>query len=130
MPSPLPATTPSMTTLSSTAPALTESKIPLPDSIQAVALGVPIDVFEPQKGWSELGLRLGDSPKSLGVKDGGVVAFRFLNRDEDEDDDGEFQVNWPSFEEMYPDAVEDMDAEERTLGGDGEEGKFDDEEEL
>ncbi|KAF7853052.1 hypothetical protein EAF04_010791 [Stromatinia cepivora] len=111
----------SMTTLSSTTTTLTDKKTPLPTSIQNIALGIPLDVYEPKNGWSELQLGLGDTPESLGLKEGGLVAFRFLGDGENvaEDFEGEFEVQWPSYEE-YGEG-EDEDAEERTLGGGGEE---------
>lgn len=63
---------------------------------------------------------LGDTPESVGVKEGGVLAFRFLG--EEDEDEGEFEVAWPSYE-IYDegDEEEDDEAEERTLAGGEEE---------
>ncbi|KAI9648191.1 hypothetical protein NHQ30_002823 [Ciborinia camelliae] len=107
----------STTTLSSTTTTLTDAKIPLPDSVQDIALAVPIDEYEPQNGWTELELGLGDSPASIGLKEGAILAFRFLKDGEDDTGLGEFEVRWPSYEDIYGDGEED---EERTLGGGGE----------
>jgi hypothetical protein len=88
-----------------------------------------------EKGWRQLGgvgedaLGLKESPKTLGIKDGGVLAFRFREEDEgDEDEDEEggweevgeetqkFVVEWPSYDETYgeaePDGV-DMETDEK-----------------
>lgn len=46
------------------------------------------DQFEPDKGWVELNTNAGDireCPKSLGLRDGGIVAFAFLEGNEDEE---------------------------------------------
>lgn len=51
------------------------------------------------------------------MKEGGVLAFRFL-REGEEEDEGEFEVAWPSYE-IYDEG--DEDAEERTLAGGEEE---------
>lgn len=43
-------------------------------------LGVPIDVYEPSKGWVEINTdgAFKESPKSLDLKDGSEIAFTFL----------------------------------------------------
>lgn len=68
-------------------------------------LGVPIDVYEPSKGWTELATSGGgikESPKSLGLKDGSVVAFAFVNGEDRAEKEGEFIVEWSSYEDQYP----------------------------
>jgi hypothetical protein len=78
---------------------------------------VPVDNHDISKGWKTLGetggkdaMGLKGSPKSVGVKDGGVLAFRFRGEDEEgeeEDGDGErekFVVEWPSYDETYGEA--------------------------
>jgi hypothetical protein len=90
------------------------SRIPIPDSIQDVALAVPIDNHDISKGWKGLDLSASGGikacPKSLGIKDGGVLAFRFRSEDEGDDEDiekgmaereDEFLVEWPSYDETY-----------------------------
>jgi hypothetical protein len=74
-------------------------------------LGVPVDVYEPSKGWVEITTDGGikESPKSLGLKDGSVVAFAFIDGDEG-GESMEFNVEWSSYEEQYPDDMVD-DAE-------------------
>jgi hypothetical protein len=110
--------------------------IPIPDDSKDVALAVPVDVHNIEKGWRQLGrpgedaLGLKESPKTLGIKDGGVLAFRFRGEDERDGDDDEeeaegeevgedtqkFVVEWPSYDETYgepePDR-EDMDMDEK-----------------
>ncbi|TGO52169.1 hypothetical protein BOTNAR_0332g00090 [Botryotinia narcissicola] len=107
----------STTTLSSTTTTLTERRILLPESVKNIALAVPVDVHDLKAGWTELQLGLGDTPESVGVKEGGVLAFRFL-REGEEEDEGEFEVAWPSYE-IYDEG--DEDADERTLAGGEEE---------
>jgi len=51
------------------------SPVKIPDTIKDVRLGVPKDQFDWTKGWTELDTD--ESPKSLGVKDGGMLAFVF-----------------------------------------------------
>ncbi|ESZ90049.1 hypothetical protein SBOR_9563 [Sclerotinia borealis F-4128] len=122
----------STTTLNSTTTTLFDTKIPLPTGTQDIALALPIDAYEPRNGWTELQVGLGDTPESLGLVEGGRVAFRFLSDggEDGEEEERGFEVKWPSYEEMYGD-----DAEERTLGGDGDgdgegrEGKDEDEDE-
>ena len=68
-------------------------------------MGVPVDVYEPSKGWTELatgGGGIKESPKSLGLKDGSVVAFAFVNGERDDETGAEFVVEWSSYEDQYP----------------------------
>jgi hypothetical protein len=96
---------------------------------------VPVDAHDMEKGWRQLGgvvrdaLGLKESPKTLGIKDGGVLAFRFRGEDEgyeDEDEEGEgeeaggetqkFVVEWPSYDETYGEADPggvDMETDEK-----------------
>ncbi len=76
----------------------------IPESIADIRLGVPKDQFDWTKGWTELdtddsGTK--ESPKSLGIKDGGMVAFAFnaeIPADRDEDD--LFNVEFSNVEEL------------------------------
>ncbi|KAF7911445.1 uncharacterized protein EAF01_002952 [Botrytis porri] len=110
------------TTLSSTTTTPTERRIPLPESIKNIALAVPLDPHDLKAGWTELRLGLGDTLESVGVREGGVLAFRFLGEGEEEGE-GEFEVAWPSYEiyDEGDEGDEGEEAEERTLAG-GEEG--------
>jgi hypothetical protein len=77
---------------------------PIPDSINEVILGVPINPFEPEEGWTEMDTNVGDikeSPKSLGLKDGAVIAFAFIEEEEDGKAKLEFVVEWSSYEAEY-----------------------------
>ncbi len=90
------------------------------------------------KGWRQLGgagkdaMGLKGSPKIVGLKDGGVLAFRFRTEDEvdernedDEEADGDevmhretqkFVVEWPSYDETYGEAEPgggDMEMDEK-----------------
>lgn len=103
--------------------------IPIPDNAEDVVLAVPLDVYDVEKGWRQLSgagndaLGLKASPKSVGVKDGGVLAFRFRGEDEGDGDDeegeeetGEFVVKWPSYDETYGEADpggEDMETDDK-----------------
>lgn len=88
---------------------------PIPDKINEVALGEPIDIFEPSKGWTELDTVSGglkECPQSLGLKDGAVIAFAFLEKGEEFGEKGAlFEVEWSSYEDNF-----DMEAD-----GEGEE---------
>ena len=62
---------------------------------------MPIDVYEPSKGWTELdtsssGLKA--CPKGLGIKDGAVIAFAFLEKDFEEP---VFDVEWSNYEDNF-----------------------------
>ena len=75
----------------------------IPGSINNVALGVPIDVYEPNKGWTELDANSGglkECPKSFGLKDGAIIAFTFLDKDE-EFGEPVFDVEWSSYEDNF-----------------------------
>lgn len=77
-----------------------DKPIPIPESINEVALGVPIDIYEPSKGWTELDTTSGglkECPKSLGLKDGAVIAFAFLDGFEEP----KFEVEWSSYEDNF-----------------------------
>lgn len=81
-----------------------DAYIPIPDSIDDILLAVPIDKHDASRGWKELNLDGGQDgikacPKSLGIKDGAPLAFRF--RATDKDGDGGFVVEWPSCDETY-----------------------------
>ena len=86
---------------SSTSP----TPIKIPTEVLDVILGVPIDVYEPSKGWTELdtvGEGIKECPKSLGLKDGSVIAFAFVNGEQNQEKEGEFEVEWSSYEDHYP----------------------------
>ncbi|PQE31493.1 Kinesin 6 protein [Rutstroemia sp. NJR-2017a WRK4] len=82
-------------------PSPTSKKTPIPESIEDIRLGVPKDIYEPSKGWTELHVGVGDTPSSMGLKDGSLVAFRFESEDEEEEGSGEFEVKFPSYAEEY-----------------------------
>jgi hypothetical protein len=85
---------------------------PIPESINKIALGVPIDNFDPSKGWREIDTTSGDlkeCPKSLGLKDGAVIAFAFLESD-DEFGEPVFEVEWSSYEDNFD--MEDQGSED------------------
>jgi hypothetical protein len=57
---------------------------------------------------------VGDTPSSMGLKDGSLVAFRFESEDEEGEGSGEFEVKFPSYAEEYgeEEAGEDEEMEE------------------
>jgi hypothetical protein len=70
--------------------------IPIPDSIVDVGLAVQKDIYDPEKGWRELQLTgAEDSPKSMAMKDGAAVAFKF--RGEKLDKETNFEVQWSKY---------------------------------
>jgi len=85
--------------------------LPIPGSIHEVLLGVPIDTYEPSKGWVEITTEGGikESPKSLGLKDGSMIAFAFIEGKQGEET-VEFNVEFSSYEDQYPEDMID-DAE-------------------
>jgi len=94
----------------------TGEHIPIPESLQELYLAVLVDEYDHSKGWADLittgvgGLR--ESVKNLGLKDGGCVAFTFGPAEEEEDGSDEiiareFTVQWPTYEDAYPDQVEE-----------------------
>lgn len=104
--------------------------LPVPDSVGDVALAVPVDQYDMTKGWEALELsdskgKMKDSPKGRGLKDGGVLAFRFRSEDEDEDEKGDgedFVVEWPSYNDNYGEQVEQADKMEDSEGEDEKDG--------
>ncbi|KAB8304127.1 hypothetical protein EYC80_003547 [Monilinia laxa] len=120
------ASPPTTTTTSPTSPPPETQRIPLPSTIQDIALALPRDAQDPKKGWTELDLGLGDTPGGLGLRDGAVLAFKFLG--DDEETERGFDVRWPSYEEMYGD-VEEEEGDEDVEGG-GEDAEDEEEEDL
>ncbi|RFU32748.1 hypothetical protein B7463_g3612, partial [Scytalidium lignicola] len=82
-----------------------ENQIKLPSSPNAIALAIPIDIYEPSKGWQRLHVNDTDTPKGKGIKDVAALAFSFIEEDA-EDDEVEFVVEWSSYDEQYGDGVE------------------------
>lgn len=67
-------------------------------------LGVPKDTYDLEKGWDELALSaagLKETPKSLGIKDGAMLAFAFAD-EECWAEKGEFDVQFSNVDELYP----------------------------
>jgi len=87
---------------------LPSSNSPLPLTIPKsgidVVLGVPKDTYDLEKGWDELALSaagLKETPKSLGIKDGAMLAFAFAD-EECWAEKGEFDVQFSNVDELYP----------------------------
>jgi hypothetical protein len=82
--------------------------LPIPSSIHEVLLGIPVDSYEPSKGWVEIttdgGLK--ESPRSLGLKDGCMIAFTFIEGEQG-DETVEFHVEFSSYEDQYPEDMAD-----------------------
>jgi len=72
----------------------------LPSAVREIRLGIPKDQYDPSKGWTELETDeiLAGTPKSLGLKDGCMVAFVFEKALED----GEtvFNVSFAALDEL------------------------------
>ncbi|KAF2840999.1 hypothetical protein M501DRAFT_931138 [Patellaria atrata CBS 101060] len=81
----------------------------LPDTPEEIELAVPRDLNDASKGWvrvlaaGEGSQGVGDVVTARGVRDGGVLAFRFRSGREagGEDEDGEWDVVLPSYEDAY-----------------------------
>ena len=79
-------------------------------------LGVPLNEYEPSKGWQELatgGPGIKETPKSLGLKDGSILAFSFIPEGDD-DEAVEFEVEWSSYEEQYGSVADEEGAEDES----------------
>ncbi|KAE9368689.1 hypothetical protein N431DRAFT_512916 [Stipitochalara longipes BDJ] len=77
----------------------------IPDSILDIVLGVPIDQYDPSKGWDELdtrGVGMKETPKSLGLKDGSKLAMAFVDDGEDKEAKELFYVEYPDIAALYP----------------------------
>lgn len=92
------------------------TKVPIPDFTDNIALGLPVDIFEPSKGWRELEketAKMKDCPKGAGLKDGSMIAFAF--RQTDEQGDVDFEVEIPSYEEEYASQMGQEEEEDNEL---------------
>jgi hypothetical protein len=79
--------------------------IPIPESIIDVVLGVPKDQYDLTKGWEELDIGvtgITESPRSLALKEGAPIAFRFIGEEDTDKDDEKFWVEMPNLEDLYP----------------------------
>lgn len=85
-----------------------ESKLELPASPDSIALGAPIDIYEPSKGWQKLQVSDKDTLKGKGIKDNAVLAFAFTEGDAETtlEEDVEFVVEWSSYDEQYGDEID------------------------
>jgi hypothetical protein len=64
---------------------------------------VPVDQHDVSKGWEELDTGgLSQTPESLGLKDGGIVAFAFSSGGENRDAKPEFVVEFSDEAALYP----------------------------
>jgi hypothetical protein len=72
----------------------------IPTDIADVALAEASDQYDISKGWTELDLggNIRESPASLRLKDGAILAFTFTG---DEDVSVEFYVEQPDLEALY-----------------------------
>ena len=82
---------------------LSATPIQIPGHFADVILGLPKDMYDPGKGWTEfdtssVGGGIKKSPKSLGLKDGAQIAFAFVGDDEEV----VFHVEYSNIDEMYP----------------------------
>ena len=74
-------------------------------------LGVPVDVYDLTKGWTEMDTGRGgimESPKSLELKDGGAIAFAFIEG-EGAESTVDFAVEFSSYDDNYPEGEGDAD---------------------
>ena len=92
----------------------------LPSDPEAIVFGIPIDKHDVNKGWMPLkipevedgelakgkgvkkGSVLNENPLGAGLKDGAVLAFRFVDEEEEDNDGGEgdgWDVVMPSYDD-------------------------------
>ena len=68
----------------------------------SLAYGMLKNPNDPSKGWKKLNIGDGEStPTKIGIKNNSLVAFAVV---EDEDDEPEFEVDWPKEDEEYEQA--------------------------
>ncbi|KAG4436046.1 hypothetical protein IFR05_008478 [Cadophora sp. M221] len=82
-----------------------DDPLPIPKSGSDIVLGIPKDSYDLEKGWDELAVvtaGLKESPKSLSLKDGAMIAFAFTDS-EHWTETGEFHVEFSNVDELYPD---------------------------
>jgi hypothetical protein len=83
-------------------PSPLDPKSPIPSSATEIALGSLDDPLADEKTWTVLNTGatgLKETPISLGLKDGSILAFSFVN--DPEEDDPEFVVEWSSYDDHY-----------------------------
>ena len=82
-----------------------DEKVTIPSDTAEIILGVPNDQYDNTKGWTELDTDAGggikETPKSLSLKDGGMIAFAFVPEGDDQQPD--FHVEFSNVDELYPD---------------------------
>lgn len=76
----------------------------IPTDIGDLALAEPTDQYDISKGWTELdiGGSIRETPGSLKLKDGAILAFAFTT---EEDTEAEFYVESPDLDALYGDDV-------------------------
>lgn len=75
---------------------------PLPLDASRIEFAVAKVPTDPSQGWKPLGVRGDDesvTPVAKGIKDNMVLAFAIRPEDADEDEELEFEVEYPSYEE-------------------------------
>lgn len=74
---------------------------PLPSDASRIEFALAKSAGDPSQGWKALGLNgaSSDLPVNKGIKDGMVLAFAIRPDDADEDEELDFEVEYPSYEE-------------------------------
>lgn len=78
--------------------------IPLPQNNNEIRLGIPKDLHNLSQGFAEIhtdsGEEISQDAKSLGIKDGSILAFAFKTQETDVTDEL-FRVELPDLESLY-----------------------------
>lgn len=82
-------------------PSASKPATALPDDASQIAYAVPKSAADPAQGWKPLKVGSSDTWVSKGLKNGAMVAFAF----KDDDDEVEFEVDFPTYDD-------DMEEEE------------------
>lgn len=85
-----------------------ETSLEIPDDFRKVVLAGPNDPYDNSQGWKKLVKdeknvdenMMDESPRSLSIKDGGMIAFAFKAEGGAR---AEFKVEFSNVDELYPD---------------------------
>ncbi|RYP77200.1 hypothetical protein DL771_001249 [Monosporascus sp. 5C6A] len=90
-----------------TTSAIPPKKTALPSDASRIEFAVPKDKLDPSKGWKPLKIVLGeDTPASKDIKDNSMIAFAIQPEDGDGDKEVAFEVDFPGYEDDYPEDAE------------------------
>jgi hypothetical protein len=81
------------------------TQVPTSEDEVQIAYASLVNQHDVSKGWKELRIKEDDTPGTLGIKDGSILAFTFRPAD-DADEEAVFLVEWPKLDDDYEEAEE------------------------